>query len=78
MQVVAGTRGTSPNIKPVWFPFYNYTPMFDVGVGTTPYLFTSQLIGNINQTKYAFRIDAQRDSGICYVRGRAMDSELNY
>ena len=78
MQVVAGTRGTSPNIKPVWFPFYNFIPMFDVGVGTTPYLFTLQLIGNINETKYAFRIDAQRDSGICYVRGQAQDSDFNY
>lgn len=76
-QVAAQIKGTSPNVKPVWFPFYNYTPMFQVGTGTTPYLYTYQNIGNINASKWAFRIDAQRDSGICYVIGRAMDSD-NY
>ena len=74
MQVVAAHKGTAPNYKPVWLPFYNYTPLFEVGVGTTPYLYTYQLVGNINTNKWAFRIDAQRDSGICYVVGRPMDS----
>ena len=76
-QVAAQIKGTSPNVKPVWFPFYNYTPLFQVGTGTTPYLYTYQFIGNINASKWAFRIDEQRDSGICYVVGRAMDSD-NY
>lgn len=77
-QVAAQIKGTSPNVKPVWFPFYNYTPMFQVGSGSSPYLYTYQYIGNINASRWAFRIDAQRDSGICYVIGRAMDSEFNY
>lgn len=77
-QVAAQIKGTSPNVKPVWFPFYNYTPLFQVGSGSSPYLYTYQYIGNINASKWAFRIDAQRDSGICYVVGRAMDSEFNY
>lgn len=70
-QVAAQIKGTTPNVTPVWFPFYNYTPLFQVGTGTTPYLYTYQFIGNINASKWAFTIDAQRDSGICYVVGRA-------
>ena len=77
MQVVAGSRGSSPNLKPVWLPFYNYMPLFSVGIGESPYLFVSQSIANINATKYAFQIDPQRDSGICYVAGRAQDSGGN-
>ena len=77
MDVVAGTRGSSPNIKPIWLPFYNYVPTFSVGVGTTPYLFASQYIGNISQTKYAFRVDPYRDRGICIVQSGYIDSNLN-
>ena len=28
MMVVTGVTGSIPNVKPVWFPFYNYTPTF--------------------------------------------------
>ena len=77
MEVVTGIRGTSPNYKPVWLPFYNYIPTFNVGVGTTPYLFTSQYIKNISENKYAFQIDPSRDSGICVVQGGYMDLNGN-
>ncbi len=73
MQVAAGTRGTSPNMQPTWFPFYNYTPLYNVGIGSSPYLFTLQTIGNINAQRYAFQISAQRDSGICFVADYARD-----
>lgn len=77
MTVVAGVSGSGPTYKPLWLPFYNFTPMFNVGVGTTPYLFVYQFIGNINASRWAFQINAQRDSGICYVRSSAVDSNLN-
>ena len=76
MQVVAQIKGSSPNFRPVWMPFYNYIPLYNVG--TTTYIFEQQTIGNINAVKYAFQIDAQRDSGICHVSGRAMDGDGNY
>ena len=34
MEVVAQIKGSSPNFKPVWMPFYNYTPMYFVGTGS--------------------------------------------
>ena len=77
MQIAAGTKGSAPNIKPVWLPAYNYTPIFNVGVGTSPYLFTSQFIANINATRYAFRVDAQRDCGVCFVADYARDGGGN-
>ncbi|MBR1526582.1 MAG: hypothetical protein IJ640_07980, partial [Prevotella sp.] len=77
MEVVANVKGTSPNFKPVWLPFYNYTPIVHIGTGTTPYLFTSQYIGNIAQTKYAFRIDPYRDRGICVVEAGYFDINAN-
>lgn len=72
MQVCAQIK-VSPNFRPVWLPFYNYTPIFLVGVGTAPYLFSSQFIANINGTRYAYQIDALRDCGICYVADSARD-----
>ena len=77
MEVVANIKGSSPNYKPVWLPFYNYVPTFEVGVGTTPYLFTSQNIGNLSETKYAFRIDPYRDRGICVVHAGYIDTNGN-
>lgn len=77
MDVAANIKGTSPNSKPVWLPFYNYTPVFSVGTGTTPYLFTSQYIGNISETKYAFVIDAYRDRGLCLVVSGYLDSNFS-
>ena len=67
MDVVAGVKGTLPNGKPLWLPFYNFIPTFGVGTGTKPYLFTSQYIYNISETKYAFKIDPYRDRGVCIV-----------
>ncbi|MCR5333850.1 MAG: hypothetical protein K6E45_02870 [Bacteroidaceae bacterium] len=77
MEVVTGVKGTSPNNKPVWLPFYNYIPTFNVGVGTTPYLFTAQYIKNISENKYAFQIDPCRDSGICVVQSGYIDTNFN-
>ena len=77
MQVVAGSRGTAPDLKPMWLPFYNYIPLITLP-NSTPYIFTEQSIGNINQTKWAFQLSAQRDSGILWVSGRAMDGGGNY
>lgn len=77
MCALAGVVGSGPVYRPLWMPFYNFTPMFQVGVGTTPYLFIYQYIANISANKYAFQINAQRDSGICYVRGQAVDSNNN-
>ena len=77
MEVAANVKGTSPNNKVVWLPFYNYIPTFSVGTGTAPYLFTSQSVGNINETKYAFRIDAYRDRGVCLVKSGYLDSNFN-
>ena len=77
MQVCAQIKGVNPNFRPVWLPFYNYTPMYRVGVGSTPYLFTYQFIANINASRWAFQINPQRDSGICYVRSSAVDSNNN-
>ena len=77
MEVACQIKGTTPNVKPVWLPFYNYTPTFSVGTGTTPYLFTSQTVGNISETKYAFRIDPYRDRGICLVVSGYLDTNMN-
>ena len=77
MEVACHVKGTPPNYKPVWLPFYNYTPTFSVGSGTSPYLFTSQTIGNISETKYAFQIDPYRDRGICLVVSGYLDSSFN-
>lgn len=71
MQVVTGVKGTTPNYKPVWLPFYNYTPTFSPN-------FTSQYITNIAATKYAYRIDPQINSGICLVDSGYMDTNFNY
>lgn len=77
MEVAANIKGSTPNAKPVWMPFYNFVPTFHVGVGTTPYLFTSQYIENISENKYAFKIDPYRDRGICIVESGYMDSNGN-
>jgi len=77
MQVVAGVKGTSPNYKPVWLPFYNFNPTFSVGTGSSPYLFESMTIGNIGETKYGFKVDPVRDCGICIVTGGYIDLNAN-
>lgn len=77
MDVACQIKGTAPNYKPVWLPFYNYTPTFSVGSGTSPYLFTSQTVGNISETKYAFVVNPYRDRGICIVTSGYIDSSFN-
>ena len=71
MQAVTGVQGTNPNYKPVWLPFYNYTPTFSP-------TFTSQYINNVAQTKYAYYIDPQTDCGICLVDTPYVDTSFNY
>lgn len=75
MDVVADVKGEVPNAKPLWLPFYNYVPVFSLGVGTM--LFTSQVIGNIGETKYGFLIDAYRNRGVCIVKRGYEDNSGN-
>lgn len=73
MKVVAALDGTIPNYKAVWYPFYNYTPVF------TPTNFVSTKIINdgSNSYKYAYKIKPLSDSGICYLESAAVDTNLN-
>ncbi len=73
MKVVAALDGTIPNYKAVWYPFYNYTPVF------TPTNFVSTKIINdgSNNYKYAYKIKPLSDSGICYLESAAVDTNFN-
>ncbi len=73
MKVVASVEGVSPNYNAVWYPFYNYTPVFN------PSNYESIQIKNdgSNSYKYAYKIKPLTDCGICYIESAAMDSNLN-
>ena len=63
MMVVAGTTGSVPNVKPVWYPFYNFTPVF------TPSSYANTRIVNDGNSysRYAYKINPLKDNGICYL-----------
>lgn len=73
MKVVASVEGVQPNYNAVWYPFYNYTPVFN------PNNYESIQIKNdgSNSYKYAYKIKPLTDCGICYIESAAMDSNLN-
>ena len=75
MEVAASIKGTTPNYKPVWVPFYNFCPMFDVGTGDNVY--TYQHVSNINDERWAFAINPIEHRGICYVTYHATDENHN-
>lgn len=75
MEVVASIKGSVPNAKPVWMPFYNYCPMYYVGSDRN--LFTYQHVSNINDDRWAFIIDPMKHRGICYVSYHAVDDNYN-
>ena len=60
MQTVVGTKGINPDFKPMWLPFYNYTPIY------TP-TFTEQNIMQTGETKWTYAIDPTADNGICLI-----------
>lgn len=75
MKVVTGITGASPNLQPVWFPFYNYTPIF------MPYgdnVALTKIVNDGNSyNRYAYKINPLKDNGICYLESAFMDSSLN-
>ncbi len=73
MKVAAGIEGSTPNYKPVWFPFYNFTPVFK------PSSFANTKIVNDGNSysRYAYKIKPLSDCGICYIDYPAMDDYLN-
>lgn len=73
MKVVASVEGVQPNYNAVWYPFYNYTPVFK------PNNYESIQIKNdgSNSYKYAYKIKPLTDCGICYIENAAMDSNFN-
>ena len=73
LQTIVGFNGAEPNRKPVWMPFYNYTPIFSPD-NANKGGYTSQYITNIRQTKYAYKIDPVNDVGICMINMPAYNS----
>ncbi len=73
MKVVAAITGNTPNYKPVWYPFYNFTPVFK------PSGFTNTKIVNDGNSysRYAYKIKPLSDCGICYLETAAIDENLN-
>lgn len=59
MEVVADKKGASPNYKPVWLPFYNYTPLFFATFNH------SVFIAHLNTWKPSYIINPLNDRGIC-------------
>ena len=73
MKVLASVEGGNPEYKPVWFPFYNYTPTFQ------PKEFIKDLNYNIsyNTFYYIYKINPLTDCGICLVMNPARDENGN-
>lgn len=71
INTIVGVTGTAPNIKPVWLPMENYVSYFNVN--TVEYVYQQLTNDSFPFTKngYAYNIDAQKDNGICIVRGKA-------
>jgi hypothetical protein len=73
-------NASGTTIIPAWLPFYNYTPIVRLGTGSSPYLWTSQLIyvnKTDSHTKYAWEIDPTRDAGDVLVVEPAKDNSSN-
>lgn len=70
MKVLASAEGGYGEYKPVWFPFYNYTPTFQ------PSKFMMTRIKNtpLQSNNYAYKINPLSDCGICYVKTPAVDN----
>ena len=69
METVVGVKGSIPNLKPIWMPFYNFTPIFKVNS------YQIQDIVNTGDTnKYAYTIDPMNDRGICVVSDAATNN----
>ena len=70
MKVLASVEGGYGEYKPVWFPFYNYTPTFQ------PSKFMMARIKNtpLQSNNYAYIINPLLDCGICYVKTPAIDN----
>lgn len=70
MKVLASVEGGYGEYKPVWFPFYNYTPTFQ------PSKFMMTRIKNtpLQSNNYAYIINPLLDCGICYVKTPAIDN----
>ena len=74
MKVVASVEGVAPNYNAVWYPFYNYTPVFK----PNDYNKNIQIKNDgSNSYKYAYKIKPLTDCGICYIENAAMDGNLN-
>ena len=63
LDTIAGTYGGAPNIKPIWFPFHNITPMFSPKFGIE----TETIINTGATGKHTYKIDPFNDCGICYM-----------
>ena len=72
MMVVTSTTGSIPNLKPVWFPFYNYTPIFI----PSGYEMTKIVNDGDSYSKYAYKINPLKDSGICYLETGYYDTNM--
>ena len=75
LYVAAGFSGTMPNIKPYWVPFYNYTPVTEIG----GYEFKQTTIyyDNKSYSKYVYTIEPKNLNGILHVSSRPLDSNGN-
>ena len=72
LEVAAGMVYISDNVyAPIWLSAYNYTPIaYQIS-------FTSQYLGNIASTKFAYQIDPLTQNGDICVTMPAMDANLN-
>lgn len=70
IEAIGGVKGTTPNLMPIWLPWYNYTPIW------SPSGYTQQTIINTGSTnKYAYAIDPIKDRGICNIQTPAVDGQ---
>lgn len=72
IDTIAGIYGSTPNIKPVWFPFHNITPMFVPQFGAD----TETIVNTGATGKYTYKIDPFNDCGICYMDFPAFDANM--
>lgn len=73
LDTIAGVYGSMPNVKPVWMPFHNITPMFK------PESYKNgSIINTGSRGKFFYKINPFNDRGICYVEFPAMDDSGNF
>lgn len=76
LQVIGSTTSSgNSNVKPIWFPFYNYTPVIEVG--GFDYTYTYIYYSNGGHYEYVYTINPMAVNGIIHLSSRPMDSNGN-